>query len=280
MNKPFNAIFIILTVICLSSCSNVEKLIKSNDFEAKYKAAVKYYEEGSYTRATQLFENLSLYYRGKDYAEDIAWYYGQCLIQARDYYSAGLQFRNFARHFPYSKRAEDASYLSAYCKYIDSPEYYLDQTGTKEAIAEFEQFAERYPNSTHIPEINNYLDEMRGKLMRKEYEIALGYYKVEEYHAAYVALQNFLNKFPDSPNREDATFYMLRSGFEYAINSQESKIKERLQIVVNDFDKLASVFSNSKYMQEAQNIYTRSKAKLAEIEKAEEEAEKAQEEAK
>lgn len=270
MNKLHLSTIIILTIIGLSSCSNVEKLIKSNDFEAKYKAAVKYYEEESYSRATQLFENLSLYYRGKDYAEDIAWYYGQCLIKARDYYSAGMQFRNFARHFPYSDRAEEANYLSAYCKYIDSPDYYLDQTGTKEAIAEFEQFAERYPNSTHIPEINSYLDEMRGNLMRKEYEIAYGYYRIEEYHAAYVALQNFLNQFPDSPNREDATFYMIRSGYEYAINSQESKVKERLQIVVNDFDKLASVFSDSKYMSQAQDIYTRSKAELAKIEEKEE----------
>lgn len=266
MNRIKRTSFILLTIILLASCSSVEKELKSNDFDAKYASAMRYYEDHSYSKAIQLFENLTLYYRGKDHAENICWYYGQALMKEKDYFNAGYQFRNFVRQYPYSERSEEALFLAAYCRYMDSPAYTLDQSRTKEAISDFEQFVERYPQSKHIPEVNQYLDEMRTKLMRKDYEIAYGYYVIEQYHAAYISLQNFLNYYPESQYREDATFYMLRSGFEYAINSREDKMRERLQQVINDFDRFSTTFSNSKYLQQAQDIYTRCRAELAKME--------------
>lgn len=266
MKRTLIVTIILLSVTALSGCNGTEKLVKSNDFDAKYKAAMDYYEQGRYTKAIQLFENLSLHYRGRDYSENISWYYGQSLLKEKDYYTAAYQFKNFARQFPYSRNAEEALFLSAYCKYQDSPSYTLDQTATKEAISEMEQFVDKYPQSVRVPEVNGYLDEMRNKLMLKDYEIAYGYYKIESYHAAYVALQHFLNYYPDSDKREDAMYYMLKAGYEYGINSREDKMKERLQQVVNDFEKFSTSFSNSKYLATAQSIYSKCRSALAKLE--------------
>ena len=156
--------------------------------------------------------------------------------------------------------------MSAYCKYLESPVYSLDQSLTKEAIAEFETFAERWPRSTRMPEVIKYLDEMHRKLMKKDYEIAYGYYYIEEYHAAYESFKNFLNLYPDAPSREDAMYYMLRSSYLYAIGSREEKKRERLQQVVNDFDRFSSSFLESKHLSEAQDIYNKTKAELAKME--------------
>ena len=260
-----------ISVLCLlsASCNNVDKLLKSNDFDAKYAAAMKYYEENSYSKAIQLFENLTLYYRGKENAENIAWYYAQSLYKEKDYFTAAYQFKRFARQFPYSERVEEASFLSAYCKYMDSPAYSLDQSLTKEAIEEFESFAERWPRSMHMPEVNRYLDHLRAKLVKKDYEIAYGYYYIEEYHAAYESFKRFLSLYPEAAEREDATYYMLRSGYLYAINSREDRKRERLQQVINDFDRCISSLSNAKYVSEAQSIYNKTRAALAEMDKNE-----------
>lgn len=249
--------------LLLASCTNIDKLLKSNDFEAKYAAAMRYYNENSYSKAIQLFENLTLYYRGKEHAEEITWYYAKALYKEKDWYTAGYQFRRFARQFPYSDRVEEALFMSAYCRYLDSPAYTLDQSLTKEAIREFESFTESFPRSAHIPEANTYMDELRGKLVKKDYENAYGYYFIEEYHAAYVSFKNFINLYPDAVQREDAMFYMLKSGYLYAINSREDKQRERLQQVINDFENFSSVFANSKYLDEAQDIYTKTRAALA-----------------
>ncbi|MBQ0016323.1 MAG: outer membrane protein assembly factor BamD [Bacteroidales bacterium] len=261
-----NNVIILVTIVFLYSCGGYERLLKSNDYDGKYEAAMRYYNENRFTKAIQLFENLTLHYRGKENAENISWYYAQSLYKEKDYYTAGYQFKHFTRQFPYSERTEEASYLSAYCKYMESSPYTLDQSTSKEAVKELEHFAERYPQSVHIPEVNTYLDELRDKLMKKEYEIAYGYYLIESYHAAYISMQTFINNYPESKYREDAMFYLLSAGYEYAINSTDDKIKERMQQVVNDFDKFATSFADSKRLSEAQDIYTKSKAALARLE--------------
>ena len=258
--------FLLLSAVLLTSCGNYDKLVKGNDFDAKYRAAVDYYNHGNNTRAIQLLENLITHYHGKEKADSIAWYYGQTLLAEKDYYSAGYQFNSYAKRFPYNSNAEEALYIAATCKYRESPAYYLDQTQTKEAIEAFESYLNRYPQSVHVPEINKYLDELNNKLMTKAYEIAYNYYQTENYNAAYVSLQAFLSNYPDSPYKEQAMFYMLASSYNYGINSQESKMKERLQQVVNDFDRFATFFSDSKYLSQAQDYYTKAKAAIAKLE--------------
>ena len=266
MKKTKNIIAICAICLALTSCNKFEKLLNSNDYNAKYEAAMRYYNDNSYSKAIQLFENLTLHYRGKENAENIAWYYAQALYKEKDYYSAGYQFKRFARQFPYSDNAEEALFLSAYCHYKESPNYSLDQQVTRDAIEEMETFAERFPRSNHIPEVNNNLDELRAKLIKKDYEIAYGYYFIEEYHAAYESFKNFLNLYPEAPMREEAMFYQLESGYRYAIGSREDKQRERLQQVLNDFEKFSSSFAGSKHLAAAQDIYTKARAALTDIE--------------
>ncbi len=254
-----------IAAVCLlsASCGGFNKMLNSNDYEAKYAAAMKYYNENSFSRASQLFENLTMYYRGKDHAENIAWYYAQSLRKSGDNYTAAYQYKRFARQFPYSNKLEEALFYSAYCSYLDSPHYGLDQSMTKGAIEEFETFAERFPRSTRLPEVNKCIDELRGKLMKKDYEIAYGYYYIEEYHAAYESFKQFLNLYPEAPQREEAMFYMLDASYRYAMNSREDKKYERLQQVVNDFERFSSSFADSKRMAQAQTIYTKTRAEMA-----------------
>ena len=269
MKTAKNILNIIAISLLLTSCNKFDKILKSNDYDAKYQAAMQYYNENSYSKAIQLFENLTLHYRGRDNAEEIAWYYGQSLYKEKDYYMAGYQFKRFARQFPYSERGEEGSFLSAYCKYMESPSYTLDQSLTREAIEEFEAFAERWPRSTRMPEVNRYLDEMRNKLMKKDYELAYGYYYTEEYRAAYESLKNFINLYPEAPMRGDAMYYMLRSGYLYAIDSREDKKQERLQQVTADFDRVVSSITDPKQLADAQNIYTKTREELAKMENKE-----------
>lgn len=263
MKKYAHITCILLLLTLLSGCDGYNKLVKSTDYEAQYTAAMQYYENGQYSKARQLLENLQLHYRNKEHAENQLWTYCQCLLKVNEYYTAATNLVLFEKRFPYSAHAEEALFQAAYCEYKESPDYYLDQTLTKSAIEDFERFIQRYPNSTHVPEANAYVEEMTTALMKKDYEIAYGYFKIESYHAAYVSLKQFLNLYPDSPYREEAMYYIIVSGFEYAINSREDKIVERLQLVVSDFNRYATQITNEKRLSHCQSIYTKSKAELA-----------------
>lgn len=247
ISSDLKKIFMALCVIILAvSCQNShKKLLNSNDNEKKYEAAVKAYEKGDYYRANQLFENLIMYFRGRDKAEDVNMYYGKSLMESKQYYAAGYQFENFVRWFPYSTKTEEALFLSAYCKYKESPEYYLDQTLTLESMKAFQDYINRYPESERVKQANKYLDEMRLKIIKKEYTNAYNYYKVEQYQAASVALKDFINKYSDQTEyRQNAMYYIVLADYYYAYGSVEDKQQERWNNMILDYERYQALFEN------------------------------------
>ncbi len=231
-------------VFILASCqSSHKKLLNSNDNDKKYEAAVDAYKKGDYYTANQLFENLMMYFRGKDRAEELNMYYGKSLMESKQYYAAGYQFENFVRWFPYSPKTEEALFLCAYCKYKESADYYLDQTSTKESMKAFQDYVNRYPNSPRVQEANKYLDDMRLKLIKKDYTNAYNYYKVGQYQAASVALKDFLNMYADQTEyRQNAMYYIVLADYYYAYGSVEEKQKERWGIMIADYERYQALF--------------------------------------
>jgi outer membrane protein assembly factor BamD len=256
MNYKNVSLIAILICLILSSCagSRHKKLLKSNDNDAKYEAAVKAYEQKDYFHATQLFENLLLFYRGRDKAENVNLYYAKSLLGSGDYYTAGYQFENFVRWFPYSKDAEEALYQASYCKYLESPNYNLDQTLTKESLKGFQEYIEKYPRSTRIQDANKIMDELRKKLIRKDYETAYNYYKTGNFQSAQFSLRTFLNEYPDATYREDAMYYIVISGYKYAENSIEDKKGERYEVAKSDYEKFEALYPNSPKLNELKSL--------------------------
>ncbi|MBP1645651.1 MAG: hypothetical protein H6Q16_1226 [Bacteroidetes bacterium] len=256
MNNRNLSLVAILICLILTSCSGIKhkKLLKSNDNEAKYEAAVEAFNQKDYFHSTQLFENLLLYYRGRDKAESVNLYYAKSLLGSGDYYGAGYQFENFVRWFPFSKDAQEALFQAAYCKYLESPAYSLDQTLTKESLQQFQSFVDKYPSSPKVKEANEYMDILRDKLIRKDYENAYNYYKTGNYQSAQASLKTFLNTYPDAKFREDAMYYIILSGYKFADNSISDKKQERFQSVINEFQKFEALYPQSSKLPELKKI--------------------------
>ena len=86
--RRFGIGLILLTVI-LSSCGDYNKILKSTDYEFKYKKAVEYYEEGEYVKAGSLFQELVNIYRGTTRADKVYYFYAKSMIGQKDYLMAG-----------------------------------------------------------------------------------------------------------------------------------------------------------------------------------------------
>ena len=123
----------------------------------------------------------------------------------------------------------------------------MDQTLTKQSIDAFQEYIEKYPKSERVAEANKLMDELRNKLIEKDYQNAYNYYKTMQYQAAVVSFKNFLNDYPDlTEKRENAMYYIVLSGYEFARNSVEDKLKERYETVILDYERYSVVFSNMK----------------------------------
>ncbi len=242
--------------IGLVSCSEYNKVLKSSDVELKYTKAIEYYDAGEYNKALSLFDELGTLFRGSSRSEIVHYYIANCHYQLKDYYFANYYFKNFAKTYPNSPKAEDSFFRSAYCSYLNSPNPSLDQKDTEQAIDEFQLFLNRYPTTTLKDSANAMIDELRMKLEVKAFEIAKLYYQTENYKSATVALNNVLREFPESSRREEINFLMVKSSYLLAINSIETKKEERLTATIETYHKFVDSFDDSKYRREAEEYYS------------------------
>jgi outer membrane protein assembly factor BamD len=243
------------------------KLVKSTDMDKKYAAAIKYYEKNDFNKSLILFEELMSVFRGTSKGEEVHYYYSYSNYELGDFLVAGYQFRNFVKVYPNSKHAEECAYMNAYCFYLNSPEYSLDQIDTKLAIKEFQRFTNVYPKSERIQECNNIIDKLRGKLERKSYENAMLYYKMENYKSATVAFANHIKDFPDSKHVEELRFLTIKCNYLYAINSIETKKVERFREAIESYNKFAELYPTSNYLREAESISTVSQKNIEKLTK-------------
>ena len=241
--------------LMLSACDNYAKIAKKGTIEQKYEYAIKAYDKGQYSRALPLLEELITVYRGTANGEKVLYYYAYSNYNTGDYILAGYHFKNFARSFPTSPKSEECLYMSAYCYYLTSPGYSLDQTDTHAAIREFQSFINQFPNSTRITEANEIIVKLHNKLETKSYEIAKQYYQITNYKSAIVAIANVKKDFPDSKYNEELAFILVKSHYLLTINSIDSKKPERLKSTFDSYLKFVDKYPQSTYLKDAESIY-------------------------
>ncbi len=247
-------LFLSALLFIISSCSPYQKLLKSDDVELKFEKAIEYYEAESYGRAIGLLNDIIPVFRGSARAELLNYYYAMAHYKQRDYILASHYFRTFATSFPRSEHVEEFLFLSAYCKYLESPRHSLDQTSTREAISELQAFINRFPNSERVEEANTLIDELRLKLETKRFEAGILYFNLASYTAAVTTFDSFIRDFPDTRYREEALFYIIRAHYEFADQSIPARQIERFERVVESYRRLERFFPESQFMTQASRM--------------------------
>ncbi|MFV0520969.1 MAG: outer membrane protein assembly factor BamD [Mangrovibacterium sp.] len=256
------AIVGLLFLILTTSCSEYQKVLKSSDFEYKYKKAKEYYETGEYVRACDLYRELVTVYRGTSKADEVYYYYAQSYYATGDYLLAGHWFRTLVSEYPRSSYRKDAQYMIATCYYDESPNIRLDQTVTQKAIDAYQLYINLFPASDKVDEANDKIDELHDKLVYKSYLTAKLYYDLENYKASVIALQNALKEYPNSSYREELMYMLLRSKYNLGMRSVESLKAERLSSALDEYFTFVDEFPDSEYRKTADKYYEDISAEL------------------
>jgi outer membrane protein assembly factor BamD len=246
----------------LSSCDGYNKLLKSSDYDLKYKRAKEYYDKGQYVRSSQLYEELIPVVKGTERAEEVYYYYTWSEYNMGDYLLSQYHFKNYTRQFPNGKHVEECYYMNAFCYFLNSPNFRLDQTYTKNAIKEFQSFIDLFPESSKLDSCNLLVDQLHGKLERKDYEIVKQYYKTSDWKAVIVAAKNYVKEYPASMYNEEMYYIMINSYYTLALNSVYSKKEERLVGAMENYVKFVELYPKSSYLSRAENIYNNSKKQI------------------
>ena len=238
----------------LTSCGEYQEVLKSKDLDFKLAKAVEYYDAKEYAKAFPIFDELITLYRGTDKAQEVYFYYANTLYFQKDYILAGYHFKNFYKTFPSNDKAEEAAYLTAYCYYLEAPSHSLDQAYTYKAINELQLFINTHPGSERIDDCNEYMENLRGRLEVKSYEIAKQYYKTRKYKAAMTAFTTTLSEYPDTPFREEAMYLKTKAAFKLAENSVEDLQKDRFREANTALNDLEQIFPESDYLKELRKL--------------------------
>jgi outer membrane protein assembly factor BamD len=230
-------------------------VVKSTDYEFKYKKAIEYYEAKEYSHASTLLTELVPIYRGTSVADDLYYYHAKSFFAQGDYLMAGHWFRTLVREWPKSEFGEESQYMIGYCFYKESPKARLDQQVTQRAIDALQLYVNLYPESDRMEEANLLITELRDKLVYKSFLTGKLYYDMGNYRAATVALGNSLKSFPDTRYREDLSFMLLDAKYNLAIYSTEDKKELRLNDALDEYYAFVDQFPDSKYRRQAERYH-------------------------
>jgi len=272
-NKRFITHCLVIMMATAVGCkSKFEKLQASNDTGKKYQEGIRLYNSKKYSKALILFDDLNQKYRGRDEAEDLAYYLAYTNYKLKDYTTARYQFKVFADTYPNSPKAEECRYMSAYCYYLESPNYSLDQENTIKAIDALQLFINLYPKSERAPEAGKLIQNLRDKLETKAFDnaklyLTTGDYDAQNYRAAVIAFRNVLRDYPDTKYAEEIGYLSIKSQILYSQNSLETKQEERFNEAITMADEFAEDFPNSKYLKEVKDLRKTSEHGIAQAKK-------------
>ncbi len=261
--KKYPFILLIL-VLFLNSCGEYQKILKSTDPELKYTKAVEYFEKGDFMRASTLFDEISVYFKGTERSEVVLNYLAKSYMGQKDYFSASEFYRTYVKTYPKGQFITEAKYMIGYCFYLDSPDPRLDQTNTVSAITEFQEFIDIYPESERVPEANKLLEELTNKLAYKAFISSklyfnLGNYLGNNYESAVITAQNALRKFPSTKHREELSMIILESKYQQAVQSVPEKKIDRYRNTIDEYYNYMNEFPEGKMRKQAERIFNDSK---------------------
>lgn len=253
---------LLLAMAVTAGCSGSERLQLATPEEA-YERGKELYDRGRYSAAVEYFQRVFDFGRAHAWAPDAQYYLAHSYFNTRQYLLAANAFTRFVEFYRADPRAEEGEYLRALSYVRLSPHYQLDQTDTRNALTYLHLYLSRYPDGQYADEVIEYVDELRYKLARKQFEIAEMYERRSQFQAAAIEFLRLLDTHPDSEFADAALFGALRSYKSFAERSIPQRRPERYRLAAEQYERLVQLFPQSPLIAEAELLYREIQSELA-----------------
>lgn len=273
MKRPFIIMFsgLLLITSCAKEFNNV---YKSSDYQYKYEYAKECFAIGKYTRAATLLSELITLMKGTDKAEESLYMLGMAQYNGKDYTNASETFKRYVNSYPRGAYAEQAKFYVGQSLYMSTPEPRLDQSQTVASISAFQEFLDLYPESKLKSTAQQRLFALQDKLVEKELHNARLYYDIgtyfgncssggNNYESCVITAQNALKDYPYSKYRETFSVLIMKSKYELAQMSVESKKLDRYQDAQDECYGFINEYPDSKEKALAEQYIEKCKSYIA-----------------
>jgi outer membrane protein assembly factor BamD len=155
---------------------------------------------------------------------------------------AANEYREFLAFYPTDPKDDYAQYSIAMTYFKQMKNADRDQTNTREALAEFDTFFARFPNSSLTPEVREKWRIARDRLSEASLGVGVSYFKRRWYPGA---VERFNEIIKDDPSftHIDAVYYYLAESFARADRKGEA---------IPLFDRVVTEYKTSEYVEKAE----------------------------
>ena len=263
---PVSRLFLVTLLAAaalLAGCAGSGRLRYDSPQEA-YEKGLDFYERGKYDRAIEYFQAVFDFGRATEWADDAQLYLARAYRASKQYILAANEYTRFTDIYRADPRAAEAEYERALSYYALSPGYQLDQTDTERALSDFQLFINRHPDHELVPEAEERIRELRGKLARKQYETAGLYVRRDLHEAAALSYEETFNQYPDTPWADDALVASIRAYIAFADQSIQARQPERLREAIENYERFIQIFgTDSPLAKEAEALYEEATRRLS-----------------
>ncbi len=243
--RILNYLTILILMSVIYSCSSSDKSdIKTDDPDKAMTMAMKNYNKKDYLQAIEDFSLIKIKFSGTKVADKAQFYLAMCYYNRKEYILGASEFENLLKNYSTSPFAIQGRYQLALCYYGLSPDFSLDQTYTKYAISEFQNFLELFPNDKLAADAEQKINELKNKLAYKQYRSAELYMTMDDYKAAIYYYESVLQDYFDTDWADDALYGKIQALLK----------KKKPGDALKEIDRFEKKFPKSEYLSRVEKI--------------------------
>lgn len=169
---------------------------------------------------------------------------------AESYVLAINEYREFLSFYPTHERAHYAQFQLAMAHYRQMRSPMRDQTETRDAIKEFQNYVSRYADKPLINEAREHLREAKDRVGDWDMGVAEHYFRIKWYPGAVGRIVPLLKDDPEYTGRDAAYYYLAESYIKMGQPAQALPF----------FEKIVKEFEQSEYLKKAEARITELKS--------------------
>ena len=181
-----NLLILLVLLVLLSACSQTAKLRRMS-VDEKMARGNELFEHEKWRKAIPYFQEV-VFERKTAFTDEAQRKLADCYYHMKKWSDARFEYQELIRLFPDYEDIATAYYRLGQCWFEESLSFNYTQDETYEAIDAFTTFLERFPNDERVPNAVQYLEDANYKLLRKKYTNGYIYWRMKDYSAALLYL--------------------------------------------------------------------------------------------
>lgn len=200
--------FVCLSAFCLLTACSTATLPEARTAEEYFRMGEAAFANEDYQDAIEAYEKAMEIYETAELNRRAELRIADAHFANEAYVEAAAGYEDFLKRHPGTPQSARVMFQLGESYFNQILAIDRDQTATRNALVTFESLLKLYPTAPESSAAPERIKACRNHLAANQLYIGLFYYKVDEHRAAIGRFSEMLDKFPDSPDKDQVYFYL------------------------------------------------------------------------